>query len=241
MITFSDTSTNTGGVQQTRKMMRVDSTQWPTANIVASFNNWLDFITGYAIGADKRFQFDDTNHTKLPVGTTNLVASQSDYSFLTDEQSNTIITLTRIDMLQTTGGDYRQLLPIDQAEIVGALEEQYPATGVPEYYDKIADNIIRLYPTPSASITAGLKFYFQRSPSYFVAADTTKAPGVAPILHRGFVIAGAYDGALTLGLANLSALSAERERERQIVVDYFAKDRSQDETVRFIPEWQPYE
>lgn len=241
MITFSDTSTNTGGIQQVRKLMRVDSTQWPTVNIVVSFNNWLDFIAGYAIGADKRFQWDDTNHTKLPIGTTNLVANQSDYSFLQDEQSNTIITLTRIDMLQATGGDYKQLLPIDQTQVDGALDELYPSTGVPEFYDKIADNIIRLYPTPSASITTGLKFYFQRSPSYFVAADTTKSPGVAPILHRGFVIAGAYDGALTLGLPNLNALAQERERERQTVVDYFAKDRSNDETVRFIPEFQPYE
>lgn len=241
MATFSDTSTNTGLVQQIRKMMRVDSAQWPTANIVASCNNWLDFISGYAIGADKRFQWDDTNHTKLPIGTTNLVANQSDYSFLTDEQSNTIITLTRIDMLRATGGDYKQLLPIDHTQIDGALDEFYSATGVPEYYDKIADNIIRLYPTPSASITSGLKFYFQRSPSYFVAADTTKSPGVAPILHRGFVIASAYDGALTLGLANLQALSVERERERQIVIDYFAKDRSQDEMARFTPEFLSYE
>src|SRR3990167_1720833 len=98
---FSDTSLNQGILQQTRSMMRVDATQWPTAKVVASCNNYLDLIAGYAIGADRRFQWDDTNHTKLPIGTTNLVADQSDYSFLTDEQGNNIITLTRIDILDS--------------------------------------------------------------------------------------------------------------------------------------------
>lgn len=236
-MVFSDTSTNTGIVQQVRKMMRVDSTQWPTANIVASTNNWLDFVTGFAIGADKRFQWDDTNHTKLPEGTTNLVAAQKDYSFLTDEQGNSIVTLTRVDLLETASGDYRQLINIDQAEIGVALDEFESTSGIPIYYDKIADNIVRLYPTPSASVTSGLKFYFQRTPSYFVAADTTKAPGVSPLLHRGFVIAAAYDGALTLGLKNLNGLSKERDAEEKKMMQYFA-DRNRDTVGRMVPRQQ---
>src|SRR5574343_1021384 len=106
-MTFSDTVNNLGIVQQVRSLMRVDSTQWPTWQIVNSVNNYLDTVAGYLIGSDSRFQWDDTNHTKLPIGTTDLVANQSDYSFLTDEQNNKILTLTRIDILQATGGDYR--------------------------------------------------------------------------------------------------------------------------------------
>src|SRR3990167_5516494 len=129
---FSDATLNQGIVQQVRSLMRVDSVQWPTAKIVASVNNWLDTITGYAIGADKRFQWDDTNHSALPIGTTNLVANQSDYSFLTDEQENSIITLTRIDLLQETGGDYIQLTLIDQSQVPHALDEFYSTAGIPE-------------------------------------------------------------------------------------------------------------
>lgn len=206
--------------------MRVDSNQWPTAKIVASVNNWIDFIAGYAIGADKRFQWDDTNHTKLPIGTTNVVADQADYSFLTDEQGNNIITLTRVELLDSAG-TYRLLEELDQNDLEQAVDTEQATTGTPMYYDKIADNIIRLYPKPNASVTAGLKFYFQRTPSYFNADDTTKSPGVSPLLHRGFVIAAAYDGALTLGLANLNALSNERQQEEQKMVRYFA-DRNQD-------------
>lgn len=234
-MVFSDNTTSTGIVEQTRSMMRVDATQWPTSRIVNSANNWLDTITGYAIGADRRFNWDDSNHTKLPIGATNLVATQSDYSFLTDEQNNPIISLTRIDILDTDG-NYRQLTPIDQAQIEGALDEFENVAGKPVYYDKIADNIIRLYPTPSESVTAGLKFYFQRTASYFAATDTTKQPGVSPLLHRGFVIAAAYDGALTLGLENLQPLSVELQKEEQKMKQYFAI-RNTDETAVMTPEY----
>ena len=214
-------------------MMRVDETQWPTYKIVNSVNNWLDTITGYAIGADRRFQWDDSNHTELPIGTTNLVASQSDYSFLTDEQGNSILNLSRVDILDVSGL-YRKLVAIDESDIDEALDEFDKVDGLPEYYDKIADNIIRLYPTPAVSVTAGLKFYFQRSPSYFTATDTTKAPGVAPLLHRGFVIASAYDGALTLGLQNLQPLSVELQKEEAKMKQYFG-NRNTDETPVLMP------
>ncbi len=232
-LAFSETTLNTGILQQVRNLMRVDATQWPTARIVNSVNNYLDTVTGYAIGADRRFQFDDSNHTKLPIGTTNLVANQSDYSFLTDEQGNSIITLTRIDILDSNGR-YRQLDPIDQTSINEALDEYIIPAGKSMQYDKIADNIIRLYPKPSESVTAGLKFYFQRTASYFAATDTTKSPGVSPLLHRGFVIAAAYDGALTLGLANLQPLAVEMQREEMKMKDYFS-NRNRDEMIYMTP------
>jgi hypothetical protein len=216
-MVFSDSVNNLGIVEQTRQMMRVDAAQYPTYRIVNSVNNYLDTVTGYAIGADRRFQFDDTNHTKLPIGTTDLTATQSDYSFLTDEQGNSIINLTRIDILDDNG-DYRKMEAIDQAQINVALDEFLKDNGDPILYDKIADNIIRLYPTPDTSVTAGLKFYFQRTPSYFVATDTTKEPGVSPLLHRGFVMAAAFDGALSLGLQNLQPLSVERQVEEESVM-----------------------
>jgi len=230
MAQFSDTSGNTGIVQQVRKLMRVDATQWPTVNIVNSCNNYLDTVTGYAIGADRRFQWDDTNHTKLPIGTTNLVANQSDYSFQTDEQGNAIITLTRVELLDSSG-NYHLLKEIDQNDISNAIDTEQSTAGTPACYDKIADNIIRLYPKPSASVTSGLKFYFQRTASYFEVDSTTKSPGVSPLLHRGFIVASAYDGALTLGLNNLQPLSVEMQKEEKKMKEYFA-DRNMDTNNR---------
>lgn len=236
MTAFSESSNNTGIVQQVRNMMRVDSTQWPTSRIVNSCNNYLDKVAGYAIGADSRFQWDDTNHTKLPEGTAALTINVSDYSYLTDEQGNSIITLIGVSTL--INGKYVPLIPVDRNDpsydpsVFGTLSGTNPT-----YYDKIADNIIRLDILPSATVSAGLKFYFQRTPSYFAATDTTKAPGVAPLLHRGFIIAAAYDGALTLGLKNLQALSIEMQREEQNMKHYFTiRDQDEDKqlTMRSI-------
>lgn len=233
-IAFSESINNTGIVEQTRAMLRVDAAQYPTSRIVNSVNNYLDTVTGFAIGADRRFQWDDTNHTKLPIGTTNLVLNQSDYSFLTDEQGNSIVTLTRIDILDSNG-NYRKLDVIDQTDIAGAVDAALVTAGLPTEYDKIADNIIRLYPKPSASVTNGLKFYFQRTGLYFIAADTTKSPGVSPLLHRGFVIASVYDALLSgIGSAKLTAISVEMQKEQTKMETYFG-DRNKDEVQIMSP------
>lgn len=225
-IVFSDTSTNTGIVQQVRKLMQVDATQWPTANIVASVNNWLDTVCGYAIGADRTLQWDDTNHTGLPEGTAPLTINVAEYSYLQDEQLNSVITLTGISVL--VNGIYVPLKSVDRNDANYDSTTFGTTTGTPTEYDKIADNIIRLNFKPSATVSAGIKFFFQRSPSYFVAADTTKTPGVAPILHRGFVISAAYDGAITLGLPNAQSLALERQVEENKMVTYFSRRNNDD-------------
>jgi hypothetical protein len=231
-MVFSDTTNNTGIVQQIRQLCRVDSNQWATSKIVNSVNNWLDTVTGYAIAKDRRFQWDDTNHTKLPIGTTNLVASQSDYSFLTDEQNNKILTLTRIDV-KDSGGNWNKLEELDENEENRALDTVV-VSGVPTGYYKIADNIIRLNRLPTADVAAGLKFYFQRTPSYFTASDTTKEPGVPATTHRGAVIFGAYDCAMTLGLSNVSLLAAERQVEEKKMEIAFS-DRNEDVRKSMTP------
>lgn len=226
-IQFSDTSNNTGILQRARITARVDANQWPTANVVNSCNDWLNKIFTYGKGADHRFELDDTNHTKLPIGTTSLVAAQADYSFLTDEQGNRITNLTAVSLLEIATNKEIPLLPIDRKQYsryrIGYNDFGVTA-GTPTRYDKIADNVIKLdyAPTSADAVKYSLKYYFQRSPSYFTASDTTKAPGVADDLHRGFVIASAYDAAFTLGLDNLQALSVELQKEEMKLEDYFA-------------------
>lgn len=229
---FSNTTDNSGIAEQARILAQVDSTQWPKQRIVNSANHWLDFVTGYAIGADKRFRWDNTNHTKLPEGTTPLTIAQSDYSFLTDEQGNNIITLTNVSILQNSV--YIALTPVDRSDPNYDISTYGQETGTPTEYDKISDNIIRLNRKPSATVSAGLKFYFQRTSPYWDTTDTTQPSGFSPTLDRGFVIASAYDIALTLGLPNLQGLAVERQREEEKVVNHFS-NRNEDEDVAFTP------
>ncbi len=219
-IVFS--ATNAGIVEQSRSIARVDSIQWPTQKIVNSTNNWHDFVTGYALGNDKRFRWDDTNHTKLPEGTMDLVLNTADYAFTTDEQGNSIVTLTGVSLVDASGNE-TVLELVDRTDPSYDLFSFGKTAGIPTQYDKIADNIVRLDMKASSTAvsTYDLKFYFQRTGSYFTSSDTTKSPGVSPLLHRGYIIAAAYDIALTLGLPNLQALAVERQREEDKVVQYF--------------------
>ena len=222
-MTFSDTVGNTGIVQQARSMMRVDATQWPNYQIANSCNNYKNTLTGYAIGADRLFQWDDTNHSKLPIGTTDITATQSDYSFLTDEQGNAILNLTAISLVEIATNVETRLRPVD----INDPEYNFASFGIdngtPTTYDKIADNIVRLNLKPEASDASKykLKFYFQRAGTYFTATDTTTETGFSPLLDRGFVIAAAYDGAMTLGLDSLSALSNESLKEEMKMKQIF--------------------
>lgn len=236
---FSDVSGNTGILQQTRKLMRVDSTQWPTINVVNSVNNYLDALAGYAIGADKRFQWDDTNHSALPEGTDTLTINVTDYSFLTDQQLNSIVSLTGVSIKDANTGLYNPLTPVDRSDTGIDLSTFGTQSGTPTSYDKIADNVIRLDFKPPATVSSGIKYSFQRVPSYFVSTDTTKSPGFSPLLHRGFVIAAAYDGALTLGLSNLQALSVEFQKEQQKMIKYF-EDRNRDQRGQMTPNIENY-
>lgn len=231
-MVFSDTTNNLGIVQQARSFGRVDETAWPIYKIVNSVNNYHDKVTGYAIGSDRRFQWDDTNHTELPIGTRDLTINVTDYSFLTDEQGNSILTLTRVEMLEA--GYYRMLLPVDKNDESYDQDAFGQISGVPRYYDKIADNVIRLDAIPTATVTNGLRFHFQRIGSRFAATDTTKSPGVAPILHRGYVVAAAYDIALTLGRENLQPLSVEMQKEEAFMIQYFSI-RGMDNDMRLQP------
>lgn len=218
---------------QIRALTGVDTTQWSNAKITLSVNNWKDKVTGYAIGADRRFRFDNTLHTKLPIGTTNLVANQSTYSFLTDEQGNRILTLTGISRIDADGKE-TALIPVDFTDDRNKVNSMRENAGTPVYYDKISDNVIELLPKPNTSVTSGLKFYFQRSPIYFESTNTTTETGFATTLDRGFVIAGAYDIAIGLGLQNVQPLSVELAKCEQDMKAYF-DTRNEDEPAEVRP------
>ncbi len=239
-MVFSDTTNNSGILERVRAMAGIDAIQWPTWKVVNSANDWHDKVVSYLIGADKRFQWDDTNHTKLPEGTTDLVSGQSDYSFLTDEQGNKILTLLGISVLPSSSATlYAPLKEVDRQSEGYNSETFGMVTGAPSAYDKIADNIARLDAKPPALITNGLKFYFQREGSRFATTDTTKEPGVSPLLHRGYFIAGAYDAALELGLGNLQALAVELAKEEQNLMLY-CESRNNDFDKVMRPKLTPF-
>jgi hypothetical protein len=154
-------------------------TSYPVAKKVLNINPGLETIIGRILGADGLWEWDDTNYTDLPVGTTTLVAAQQDYAL-----DNVQLKIERVSILDSDG-NYQLLTPISEADIEGDVDEYFETDGLPQYYDKKGRSLF-LYPAPAAAnvtLALGLKVHFQRGPSLFATTDTTKTPGFASIFH----------------------------------------------------------
>ena len=179
---FSDTSTNQGILQQCESKLFANNYGAITGNtaLLQTFTRYanlsLDRIVSLIYQADGRWEWDDNNQTDFPIATTNIVASQKDYAF-----STTHLNIFRVEFTDSNGQTTR-LLPIDQSDIQTSVNNFQSVSGVPQFYDKLGNSLF-LYPTPSQSVSGGLKVYFQRGASYFTTSDTTKEPGFASIHH----------------------------------------------------------
>ena len=190
-MVYNDTVGGQGIVQDTYFEASANSSSYPIADLTRNANIALDNVVTFILGADGKWQFDSTNATDLPIGTTALVSGQQDYSF--DEDYLVIKSIECSDSL----GKWHKLIPIDDYEEEIALSQFETEDGIPKYYDKMGESIL-LYPAPNYAIAptdspaGGLRAYFQRKIDYFTTTDTTKEPGFANHLHKYISLYCAY-------------------------------------------------
>ena len=227
---FSDTTNRTGIIELIEDNT---GTQSSTTSSYTLKTKTRDVNNAYAnyflIGGqtDGRWQLDDTNHTKYPIITTALTANQPDYTFTVDEQSNQILDIYRVEILDTTGHGV-ELTPIDQFDIQGqALTEFMRDAATPLFYDKTANGII-LYPKPNYTNSAGLKIYYNRTPDYFVSTDTTKKPGIPDMFHEYLALRPSYQYCLRKGLPQTDSLRNDMVAMEDAIKLYYS-NRSKDE------------
>lgn len=167
---------------EARALCDADSTSYPDAVLLRRVNQAYEDIVGKLLQVDGRWQFDDSNYTDLPIGTTNMVDSQQDYAF-----DVRFLSVERVECLDNAG-IWHELTPIDKEDIDVAMSEYLKTPGMPVQYDKQGESII-LYPAPSAAsttLTSGLKVHYQRTASVFTSAEVTtgtKAPGFPSPWH----------------------------------------------------------
>lgn len=182
-MVFSDTVGGQGIVQDVYFEASTNATAYPIADLTRNANTALDNVVTLILGSDSRWQFDSSNATDLPIGTTSLISGQQDYTF--DAEYLVIKSIECSD----SQGNWTKLIPIDNYDEPGALSDFQTTNGVPKYYDKMGSSIL-LYPAPNYSIAVtdnpegGLRAYFQRKIDYFSTTDTTKEPGFAKHLHK---------------------------------------------------------
>lgn len=235
-IQFNDTSTYKGLVQKFEKEIgfnrgdisgNSDKLKEFTADVNVAFD---DFIS-IAIQAGGRWQYDDSNHTGYPIITTSLVSGQRDYSFTVDSVPSLILDIYKVAILpSSTATLYQSIEPINELEGDTDVITGSTVGGTPYGYSKLANGIF-LEPRPNYSVSAGLKIFINREPSYFSYDDTTKKPGVPGIFHKYFYLKPARDYARIHSLAcyerlNNEILKLEGDEERGIqgeIAKYFSR------------------
>lgn len=247
---FSNTTTKQGIVQDALWWVTADLTSYPYQDIVRSANMGLNEVASIIMECDGRWQWDDTNYTDLPIGTTNIVSGQKDYGIDTS-----MLEITRVEMLDA-GGVLRVLTPIDQRDLTPATGliidglntnnqyslNNYPSStsGTPTAYDVIGNSIF-LDATPNYNSTGGLKVYFKRKPYYFTTSNYVSTtnwvdsmqPGFAKHLHRyiSFFIAEDYAVAKLLAGNKITSLF-NKKAEMKLSIRSFYSRRKKDERPR---------
>jgi hypothetical protein len=202
-------------------------------------NHAFDEVLPLIFTADQKWQWDDSNHTDFPIATTNLVSGQSDYSFVADENGNSILEIQEVYVMDAEG-KYQKLTPIDASTGNSQVfAEDDDNTGMPLRYDKFATSII-LDPIPDASRDDGIRVVFARTQQYFEADAVddfvaTQTPGIPKPFHRLLSLKAAHDWlsvnksengtlltrieakAATMG-ANLTLHIGKRSRDEKTVV-----------------------
>jgi len=227
-----------------------DSTSYTTANKTRRVNTAYEILVGKILNADGYWEFDDTVASDLPIATAALVEGQESYTLPARSTSvpgaadlDNYLYIIAVEILNSDGNIYRRIRPLDHTmldglspdEYFGVLSDGSPATGAPEFYDKIGDTLF-LYPAPTstaATLAAGLKIYYQRTPTLFTTSDTTAQPGIAQPYH----ILLAYMTALPYCVANkpimVDFLEKEIIRLTEEMIGFYSR-RQKDERHRMV-------
>ena len=207
-----------------------NSTSYPVADKTRRVNIGMDEVVSEILQADGSWQYDDSNQTDLPIGTTDMVASQQDYSF-----EDEFLVIERVEV-KDANGNWSKLKPFDQEEVSGAMEELYENDGLPVYYEKQGRSIL-LYPSPataSVTLTAGLKVWFKRNATKFETTDTDKEPGFASLFHNILSFQASIPYCMTYKRDRVTTYQNEVIRLKQQIRAFYSR-REKDVRRRLIP------
>jgi hypothetical protein len=245
VLQFNDTTNLEGLVQMYERetgqqVGDVSGNATKLKQFTADCNRALDKVTAIGMRSSGTFQWDDANHTKYNIATTNLVSGQRDYSFSTDEQGNYILAISKV-LVADSSGTFREVEPVDVQSQGNLLTFQTTQGGVPTRYDKTATGIF-LDPIPNYNYASGLKIYIDRTASYFTTADTTKVAGIPAIFIEYLYLRPALDYARRTDrqmynriLDEIIRYEGDEARNITGSIAAFFSRRPKDEKPRLIP------
>lgn len=203
-MVYSDTSTNQGILQEIDFLVGTNSTTYTTNDKTRNVNRALDKVAFLIQSADGKWDWEDTNNTNLPIGSTDIVAGQQDYSIDT-----TFLKIKRV-FYTDENGSKSELRFVETKEQILELDSR--DTGIPTAYTIVGNSIfLDCFPTKGTAQDADIKLtvYFARNVHYFATDDTTATAGFNPQFHRYLSLSAAYDYAIAKGKDIANALRNE--------------------------------
>jgi hypothetical protein len=189
MLQYSDTSAYNGIIQAEERLVysgdygRISGNTKELAHWTVRNNQALSRVAILMMKYQDAWQFDDWNNTGVSTATENIASGTREVA-LTNPQDVLFITKVMIKQ-DTTTTDWTLLRPIDirSQDAIRLIENSPTNVGIPTRYEKNGKYII-LDPTPNYTVTAGLKYYYQRSPHLFVVGDTTAVAGIPSLFDQ---------------------------------------------------------
>ena len=224
-LQFSDTTNKNGILQQIERAVDfndgdITGNTTRLAQFTGDVNLAMDEVVAMILSADQSRNIDDYNHSKYPIITMDLTASQRDYNFTSDEQSNLIVHIHKV-MAADSSGVLATIEQINQQEPdnrYDSFNNGQAVEGVPIRWDHTSDGIF-LDPVPSYSSTGGLKVFIDREASHFSTTDTTKVAGFMSLFHEYLVLKPSYRYARDKSLPNRNTLKSDMLEMEQRILD----------------------
>lgn len=215
--------------QEIDRICNTNAVTYPVIDKTARLNQALDRFFALALLGDGDWEFDDSNQTDLPIGTTNINSGQYDYTFASE-----LLMISKV-MVANTNGDFNELFPIDQSEGMSRNLYIQPTnnTGTPNRYDVLANSLL-LDPIPNYTANGALKVIFKRNATRFVVGDTTKEPGIPSLYHEFLARYASAPYLLANRLANAGAVGQQIQTDEDSIQDFLAH-RSKHRKTRITP------
>lgn len=218
-----------------RRLVNANSTDYPESDLVIDLNDAQSDIWTRIKVARGVLEYDDSNFADLPVATFDLTANTATYKVSNDENSNEVITIHKVQVLDANSKwvDVPRKI-VGEGNQDGLLDNTSDTQEVPDFYYEVGSTIY-FSPIPSTTKSSGVKVWFDRAPSYLATGGTAVEPGIPVIYHKLLAEKAALTYAVSKGLNQVSNIKALVEMGEMRLDDY-ESNRRDDERTSLIPE-----
>lgn len=176
----------------------------PEDRLIA-INKYYDQLHSIILESQDEWDFDDSNLTDLPIATTDIITNVGNYAL-----PSTIYKLNKLEV--NYGSGFVKVNPLDLNETGLSEDEVLSRATVENPFYRVFGQTIKLYPTPTSSVTGGLQLYYDREVAEFTSAEVTtgtKKPGLDRLWHDYLSLGASVDAGLKYTLSNLSSLETK--------------------------------